>query len=44
MFEDVYSALVSSGQVWDLEPQKAQSAILLVNHGQRYLVTVEETA
>jgi hypothetical protein len=28
------------GQVWDLEPQADRSAILLVDHGERYLVTV----
>jgi hypothetical protein len=40
MFQDVYAALASSGQVWDLEPQEDRSAILLVHHGERYLVTV----
>jgi hypothetical protein len=40
MFQDVYATLASSGQVWDLEPQADRSAILLVDHGERYLVTV----
>ena len=40
VFQDVYAALASSGQVWDLEPQADRSAILLVDHGERYLVTV----
>ena len=40
VFQDVHAALSSSGQVWDLEPQEDRSAILLVDHGERYLVTV----
>jgi hypothetical protein len=40
VFQDVHAALASSGQVWDLEPQEDRSAILLVDHGERYLVTV----
>jgi hypothetical protein len=40
VFQDIYAALASSGQVWDLEPQAGRSAILLVDHGERYLVTV----
>jgi hypothetical protein len=40
VFQDVYAALVSSGQVWHLEPREDHSVILLVDHGVRHLVTV----
>jgi hypothetical protein len=40
VFQAVYAALVSSGQVWHLEPREDHSVILLVDHGVRHLVTV----